>query len=332
MLVSSVTNAHLYMQGSVANATQNSKQQTLSDDEARQKLNYITSDYPRALRENLIDHSLIVNTDLAVEGTFLFDKIEKKLANKPMPSEDEFLQDLDFLSKQMDTILIQGIKQDENNQELKNLLAYYLMIGRDKENFRAPTDIYMQKRSAALEALSSLENGTKLNDFDDIMFNYMIESSLLAFNVSAFFHFADGLGMLSQEQKSKIGSALENMQVYALNQGGFLGNKSFKLGNAVISWDGGEPFEPYSNVAVQITFLKPDNPLVSNFDSTQSIFEILEQKDRLERKNQELKEESKKQQALKDSGISNTTFIKTDSKSDSIMQTLLKDSQKSKDT
>ncbi|TLD79710.1 hypothetical protein LS70_009720 [Helicobacter sp. MIT 11-5569] len=67
--------------------------------------------------------------------------------------------------------------------------------------------------------------------------------------------------------------------------------------------------------------------LSSNFDSTQNFFDILEKRDKLEKENQELKTK----QAYSAYGISNTTnSIKTDSTSDSIMQTLLKDSKENK--
>ena len=66
--------------------------------------------------------------------------------------------------------------------------------------------------------------------------------------------------------------------------------------------------------------------LSSNFDSSQTFFEVLEQRDKLEKENQELKTK----QDYNAYGISKNTSIQTDSSSDSIMQTLLKESKGNK--
>ncbi|MBX7491034.1 hypothetical protein [Helicobacter turcicus] len=138
---------------------------------------------------------------------------------------------------------------------------------------------------------------------------------------SLFFSHVDDINRLSPQQKEEIIEAIAKMQVYEYENGVQIYNAVLKK-HAFRDWKVlsliDQPFDAQSFIMLNFA---------SNFDSTQSIFEILEQKDKLERENQELKEESKKQQALKDSGISNTTFIKTDSKSDSIMQILLKDSK-----
>lgn len=97
---------------------------------------------------------------------------------------------------------------------------------------------------------------------------------------------------LSQNQQNKIADALDTAQVYLLNQSGFSESKSFQLGNVIIAWNGNEsPFRDYSDGIVQITFLESDilTPLSSNFDSSQTFFEVLEQRDKIEKENQELK-------------------------------------------
>ena len=66
--------------------------------------------------------------------------------------------------------------------------------------------------------------------------------------------------------------------------------------------------------------------LSSNFDSSQTFFEVLEQRDKLEKENQELKTK----QDYNAYGISKNTSIQTDSSSDSIIQTLLKESKENK--
>ena len=75
---------------------------------------------------------------------------------------------------------------------------------------------------------------------------------------------------------------------------------------------------------VQITFLESDifASLSSNFDSSQTFLEVLEQRDKIEKENQELKNK----ETLLVYGISPNTLAKSDS-TDSIMQTLLKESK-----
>lgn len=113
------------------------------------------------------------------------------------------------------------------------------------------------------------------------------------------------------------------MHLNLFNQGGVLDNKSFKLGDATISWNGDDlPFKDYYKGEVQIVFTKSAF-LASSFDSSQTFFEVLVQRDRLEKENQELKNK----EASIVYGISQNAFTKTDSQSDSIIQTLLKESK-----
>ena len=295
--------------------TQNSKENSklLSDSEAKQKLDDMISEFSRDCSS--LDSRLLLADGNGIGGELGNSFELEKLANKPIPQEDDFFRDLDFLSQQMEAILIEGIKiegikQDENSREFQALLSYYLggkyyQSGGSyyQERYKdvlAPSELYMHSRSEALEALSGLKKGIdpnnpndikKLNDFCEIMGNYMAQSSDLARRIDNFFYIADRFGMLdmlSYEQKSKIESALENVQVYALNQSGSLGN-SFQLGDAIISWDGNPPFgAPANDWTAQITFLELDASLVLNYDSSQALFAILEQKDKQEQANQTL--------------------------------------------
>ena len=107
-------------------------------------------------------------------------------------------------------------------------------------------------------------------------------------------------------------------------------DKSFKVGDYVITFN-----EDPMTTAVwaygsgfSISYQKPDNLLAflaSNFDSSQTFLEVLEQRDRLEKENQELKNK----ETLLVYGISPNTLTESDS-TDSIMQTLLKESKEGK--
>ncbi|MCH5322352.1 MAG: hypothetical protein J1E31_02060 [Helicobacter sp.] len=261
--------------------------------------------------ELLLDWSLIsLPTDLGkkLANSYSLSELSEKLANKPIPQENDFFRDLDFLSKQMEAVLIEGIKQDENSREFQALFFYYSSQSGHYYNFSTPSELYMDKRDKALEALSGLKKGIdpnnlndikKLNDFRDIMSGYMCESSFLVEGIGNFFYIADRFGMLdmlSYEQKSKIESALEIVQVYGLKQGGCLGN-SFQLGDAIISWDREFLLNDW---AVQIRFL--DNPLVFdykhgyNLKALEALFAIADQKDKQEQeRNQTLENTQTKQ-------------------------------------
>ena len=77
-------------------------------------------------------------------------------------------------------------------------------------------------------------------------------------------------------------------------------------------------FSDFNPTLSQNTFLS----LASNFDSSQTFFEVLEQRDKLEKENQDLKNK----EAFLAYGIPQNTFTKSNS-TDSIMQTLLKESK-----
>ena len=145
----------------------------------------------------------------------------------------------------------------------------------------------------------------------------MTNSNALATSISGFFYQAEYFNKIPQNQKNTIQNALEKVASYLFNQGGALDNKSFKLGDATISWNGDDlPFKDYYKGEVQIVFTKSAS-LSPTFDSSQTFFEVLEQRDRLEKENQDLKNK----QASIAYGIPQNNFAKTDSKSDSIMQT-----------
>lgn len=115
---------------------------------------------------------------------------------------------------------------------------------------------------------------------------------------------------------------------------------SMEINGYKISWEFDRLYDDYSLIGamgihypadISITFSTPNSTLTqntflalaSNFDSSQTFFEVLEQRDKLEKENQELKN---KEVSIA-YGILQNTFAKTDSQSDSIMQTLLKESK-----
>lgn len=118
---------------------------------------------------------------------------------------------------------------------------------------------------------------------------------------------------------------------------------SMEINGYKISWEFSGGYNPYPHLQshailydescfnISIEFSTPNSTLTqntslslaSNFDSSQTFFEVLEQRDKLEKENQELKNK----EAFLAYGILQNNFAKTDSQSDSIMQTLLKESK-----
>ena len=118
--------------------------------------------------------------------------------------------------------------------------------------------------------------------------DYTSDNYQVAHCLEEFFALADLYGLIPQESKNKI---LENLQIsqrYLYNQSGDLGNH-FQLGDFTISWEGNSTlFNAYLNgskisIASQSTSNDFLASLTSNFDTTQSIFDILNQKEKLEK-------------------------------------------------
>ncbi|WP_161594717.1 hypothetical protein, partial [Helicobacter sp. MIT 11-5569] len=304
--------------------TQESKQESIKDNQnTKEKLYAFISEYSNI---DKLDLSLIINNDALTSATIDYrENIKNQAKNSPIPSQEEFQTNLEFLFGQIEDILIQGFNENKDSKEFQSLLAGFMMSNRafSKQSYEDSTQ-------DALQALWQLKNGNKSNDFKQKLSDYMTNSNGFATSIADFFHRAEYFNQIPQNQKNTIQNALEKVQTYLLNQAGALDNKSFKLGDAVISWSGDDlPFKDYYTGEVKIAFMQNNSFLshLSNFDSTQSLFDILEKRDKLEKENQELKTK----QAYSAYGITNATnSIQTNSTSDSLMQALLKESKESK--
>jgi len=299
-------------------ATQEKNEKSIKQDNVKTKENLYEFIKEYSNIQNL-DSSLIIGNDKLHKGMMEYqESIKNQAKNTPISSQDEFQANLDFLFNQMENILLQGFNENMNDKEFQNLLSGYMMTNRvvSKQSYEDSTQ-------DALQALSRLKNGNKSDDFKQKLSDYMTNSNALATSISGFFYQAEYFNKIPQNQKNTIQNALEKVASYLFNQGGALDNKSFKLGDATISWNGDDlPFKDYYKGEVQIVFTKSAS-FASTFDSSQTFFEVLEQRDKLEKENQELKNK----EASIVYGISQNAFTKTDSQSDSIIQTLLKESK-----
>ncbi len=271
MLLSHLSNSiHLGIYNTIANqnknindntnnanlATQEFKTTQLSNEEARQKINELLINPENSPLE--INFSLITNDSFVAKRIEYENKIIKQSANKIIPSDSDFQTNFEYLLTQMNEILIQGLKENPNSLEFQNLLAVYKTNETSSKDWEGATQHYLNCKQNAQEALSAIKSGSHNEDFNQIMSEYMSASFVLESAISNFFYCANQFGMLSQNQQNKITDALDIAQVYLLNQSGFSENKSFQLGNAIITWNGNEsPFRDYSDGIVQIAFLNP---------------------------------------------------------------------------
>lgn len=114
----------------------------------------------------------------------------------------------------------------------------------------------------------------------------------MSYSLESFFRLAEFFGAIPESSKAKIQDSLQITQRYLYNQSGNIDN-SFKVGDYVISFEGDpsftDPFLYGGNFS--ISYQKSDElltSLASNFDSTQSFFDILNKREQLEKQNQEL--------------------------------------------
>lgn len=132
-----------------------------------------------------------------------------------------------------------------------------------------------------------------------------------------FFTLANQYEAIPKYKQDSIERSLQVSEAYLYNQAVWDGqNKPYRIGNFVISSN-------YFSSEASITYLpnKLLTPLTSDFDSTQSFLELLDKREQLEKQNQDLKAK----QALE-------TYIAYNKDStNSIIQTLLKDSKEAKD-
>ena len=122
---------------------------------------------------------------------------------------------------------------------------------------------------------------------------------------------------------------MEKVQPYLLNQAGDLDN-NFQLGNAIISWNGNDlPFKDYYIGEVEINFLENTSfaSLSSNLDTTQSIFDILNQKEKLEKENQDLKNKQAIEAYSYGNGYSSTLTSKTSKEIDNFINQMIKEAK-----
>ena len=328
----------------------NTKSTNPSNEAIQQKINDLLADYPLHHPYYLQYEDAIFYDRVAINGdndtefeNFTMLK-QYLLDNVSLPTEQTFEESKNILSQEMNNILNNTyISKGEDSKEFQALLSFtktffemdksridskqkllnLLKQGQGSLEY-ATSDEFYHKLFTKTEGLSTmtLEEINAINEKQGFLSDYTSDNYQVAHCFEEFFALADLYGLIPQESKNKI---LENLQIsqrYLYNQSGDLGNH-FQLGDFTISWEGNSTlFNAYLNgskisIASQST---PNDFLASNFDTTQSIFDILNQKEKLEKENQDLKNK----RAIEAYGINAITNSYTKTQRDNLLKKIIK--------
>ena len=282
--------------------------------------------------------------------------------NGVIPTELEAKQSIQFLMQEAEEILSVAYNKQPNSEEFRNLLGFFsftqdsindfsnnkqkllnlLKQGQSSLEYATSDEFYHKLFTKAngpnTQTLEEIDRLSKINEEQGFLRDYNVNATLISSYLQDFFTMANDFGFISKDKENKIYQELQTSVIYLGSQGGNIGN-SFKIENFTISWEGNSTlFNAYLNgskisIASQST---PNDFLASNFDTTQSIFDILNQKEKLEKENQDLKNK----QAIESHRANTINHLETklkskvdskthllESQSDFIFREILKDSK-----
>ncbi|WP_278917158.1 hypothetical protein [Helicobacter pullorum] len=283
--------------------------------------------------------------------------------NGVIPTELEAKQSIQFLMQEAEEILSVAYNKQPNSEEFRNLLGFFsftqdsindfsnnkqkllnlLKQGQSSLEYATSDEFYHKLFTKAngpnTQTLEEIDRLSKINEEQGFLRDYNVNATLISSYLQDFFTMANDFGFISKDKENKIYQELQTSVIYLGSQGGNIGN-SFKIENFTISWEGNSTlFNAYLNgskisIASQSTSNDFLASLASNFDTTQSIFDILNQKEKLEKENQDLKNK----QAIESHSTNTINHLeskfKVDSKShllesqsDFIFREILKDSK-----
>ncbi|OCR17036.1 hypothetical protein [Helicobacter pullorum] len=266
--------------------------------------------------------------------------------NGVIPTELEAKQSIQFLMQEAEEILSVAYNKQPNSEEFRNLLGIFsfaqdsindfsnnkqkllnlLKQGQSSLEYATSNEFYHKLFTKAngpnTQTLEEIDRLSKINEEQGFLRDYNVNATLISSYLQDFFTMANDFGFISKDKENKIYQELQTSVIYLGSQGGNIGN-SFKIENFTISWEGNSTlFNAYLNgskisIASQST---PNDFLASNFDTTQSIFDILNQKEKLEKENQDLKNK----QAIEAYGINAITNSYTKTQRDNLLKKIIK--------
>ncbi|TLD79675.1 hypothetical protein LS70_009795 [Helicobacter sp. MIT 11-5569] len=237
------------------------------------------------------------------------------------PTKSQMQDAKNFLKNTMDNIITTIYRDNKETIEDSIAIEKAIELGENREYPKGGYELLNLLKSYPYVPQNSLDNGGK--DLLEQVKRY-VDTELSAVGTT-FFNIAQDY--IPKEQLAEIQDKLAIVHSYYLNGDSIeIDNKKFSY-NAIRN----DFNEFFVNEITNIENLVASNAdyflMQASYTASQSFFDILEKRDKLEKENQELKAK----QAYSAYGISNTTnSIQTDSTSDSLMQALLKDSKENK--
>ena len=291
-------------------------------------------------------------------------KLQEKATKNITLQEVEEAQE--FLNKQMDSVMLELYKKNPELMEstMKRDYDFYANDGL-KDNYKPSEEIANLQFDRKISNLL-LEYGirTEAQELDKRFENFLVEikrdvqngnadeitSSDLAMAIglyrqekmqmSGYSFFSQVTDMLSPAQQEKITDAISSVLSF------YSRSNSIDINGTKVSWEtqvegDNSVYGLNSNVSFYIgcidvkieyntsndDFLLPLNAKNYNFDTTQSIFDILNQKEKLEKENQDLKNKQAIEAYNYGNGYSSTLTSKTSKEIDSFINQMIKEAK-----
>ena len=276
--------------------------------------------------------------------------------NGVIPTELEAKQSIQFLMQEAEEILSVAYNKQPNSEEFRNLLGIFsfaqdsindfsnnkqkllnlLKQGQSSLEYATSDEFYHKLFTKAngpnTQTLEEIDRLSKINEEQGFLRDYNVNATLISSYLQDFFTMANDFGFISKDKENKIYQELQTSVIHLGSQGGNIGN-SFKIENFTISWEGNSTlFNTYLNGS-KISIASQSTPndflasLASNFDTTQSIFDILNQKEKLEKENQDLKNKQAIEAYNYGNGYSSTLTSKTSKEIDSFINQMIKEAK-----
>ena len=291
-------------------------------------------------------------------------KLQEKSTKNITLQEVEEAQE--FLNKQMDNVMLELYKKNPELMEstMKRSYDFYANDGL-KDNYKPSEEIAnLQFDKKIQDLLLEYSIRTEGGELDKRFENFLVKikrdvqngntdeitSSTLAMGVgtyrqekmlmSGYSFFSLVTDMLSPAQQEKITDAISSVLSF------YSRSNSIDINGTKVSWEtqGEDVYSIYgygSDITMGVAcidvkieyntsnddFLFPLNAKNYNFDTTQSIFDILNQKEKLEKENQDLKNKQAIEAYSYGNGYSSTLTSKTSKEIDSFINQMIKEAK-----
>ena len=291
-------------------------------------------------------------------------KLQEKSTKNITLQEVEEAQE--FLNKQMDNVMLELYKKNPELMEstMKRDYDFYANGGFTESYKRSEEIANLQFDKRISNLLLDYGYRTEVKELDNAFENFLVKikrdvqngnadeitSSDLAIAVgtyrqekmlmSGYSFFSQVTDMLSPAQQEKITDAISSVLSF------YSRSNSIDINDTKVSWEtqvegDNSVYGLNSNVSFYIScidvkieyntsnddFLLPLNAKNYNFDTTQSIFDILNQKEKLEKENQDLKNKQAIEAYSYGNGYSSTLTSKTSKEIDSFINQMIKEAK-----